>query len=274
MDCPSEEKDLNEQQSECQDGSNCPDYSTATAESSSGCYLIIKAMACQQVVEYGIFLESPRILKILQKWIPTVSPYFDKEHYCYADHQITIQESLDHFGAIVWPGALALSQYLESNQQEINLKDKKVLEIGAGTGLVSIVASILGAYVTATDLPEVLENLKWNISRNTQNMNIHRPEVRKLVWGEDLNEDFPKSTHHYDFILASDVVYHHTSLDPLLTTMAYLCQPGTVLLWANKFRFSTDFEFLEKLGNILIVTLLAEFPESNIKLFKAIVKEN
>uniref|UniRef100_A0A8C4W631 Methyltransferase 21C, AARS1 lysine n=1 Tax=Gopherus evgoodei TaxID=1825980 RepID=A0A8C4W631_9SAUR len=165
--------------------------------------------------------------------------------------------------------ALALSQYLESNQQEINLKDKKVLEIGAGTGLVSIVASILGAYVTATDLPEVLENLKLNISRNTQNMNTHQPEVRKLVWGEDLNEDFPKSTHHYDFILASDVVYHHTSLDPLLTTMAYLCQPGTVLLWANKFRFSTDFEFLEKLRNILIVTLLAEFPESNIKLFKA-----
>ncbi|XP_053868878.1 protein-lysine methyltransferase METTL21C isoform X1 [Malaclemys terrapin pileata] len=253
MDCPSKEKELNEQQSECQDGSNCPDYCPATAESNS---------------------ESPRILKILQKWIPTVSPYFDKEHYCYADHQITIQESLDHFGAIVWPGALALSQYLESNQQEINLKDKKVLEIGAGTGLVSIVASILGAYVTATDLPEVLENLKLNISRNTQNMNIHQPEVRKLVWGEDLNEDFPKSTHHYDFILASDVVYHHTSLDPLLTTMVYLCQPGTVLLWANKFRFSTDFEFLEKLGNILIVTLLAEFPESNIKLIKATVKEN
>ncbi|XP_032657053.1 protein-lysine methyltransferase METTL21C isoform X2 [Chelonoidis abingdonii] len=249
MDCPSREKELNEQQSECQDESNCPDYSESNSE-------------------------SPRILKILQKWIPTVSPYFDKEHYCYADHQITIQESLDHFGAIVWPGALALSQYLESNQQEINLKDKKVLEIGAGTGLVSIVASILGAYVTATDLPEVLENLKLNISRNTQNMNIHQPEVRKLVWGEDLNEDFPKSTHHYDFILASDVVYHHTSLDPLLTTMAYLCQPGTVLLWANKFRFSTDFEFVEKLRNILIVTLLAEFPESNIKLFKATVKEN
>lgn len=132
----------------------------------------------------------------------------------------------------------------------------------------------LGAYVTATDLPEVLENLKLNISRNTQNMNIHQLEVRELVWGKDLNEDFPKSTHHYDFILASDVVYHHTALDPLLTTMAYLCQPGTVLLWANKFRFSTDFEFLEKLGNILNVTLLAEFPESNIKLFKITAKEN
>ncbi|XP_003203279.2 protein-lysine methyltransferase METTL21C isoform X2 [Meleagris gallopavo] len=218
--------------------------------------------------------DSPVILKILQNWAPTVSHYFDKEHYTYAGQHIVIQESIEHFGAVVWPGALALSQYLESNQERFNLKDKKVLEIGAGTGLVSIVASILGAYVTATDLPEVLENLSFNISRNTHNMNTHKPEVRKLVWGEDLNEDFPLSTYHYDFILASDVVYHHTALDALLATMVHFCQPGTVLLWANKFRFSTDYEFLEQLCNIFDTSILAEFPESNVKLLKATVREN
>lgn len=132
----------------------------------------------------------------------------------------------------------------------------------------------LGAYVTATDLPEVLENLSFNISRNTHNMNTHKPEVRKLVWGEDLNEDFPSSTYHYDFILASDVVYHHTALDALLATMVHFCQPGTVLLWANKFRFSTDYEFLEQLCNIFDTSILAEFPESNVKLLKATVREN
>ncbi|KFP33853.1 Protein-lysine methyltransferase METTL21C, partial [Colius striatus] len=213
--------------------------------------------------------DAPVTLKILQNWIPRASHYFDKEHYTYVGHQIIIQESIEHFGAVVWPGALALSQYLESNQEQFNLKDKKVLEIGAGTGLVSIVACILGAYVTATDLPEVLENLSYNISRNTENMNTHKPEVRKLVWGEDLNEDFPLSTYHYDFILATDVVYHHTALDPLLATMEYFCKPGTVLLWANKFRFSTDYEFLEKVSNIFNTTILAEFPESDIKLLKA-----
>uniref|UniRef100_A0A8C8SR68 Methyltransferase like 21C n=1 Tax=Pelusios castaneus TaxID=367368 RepID=A0A8C8SR68_9SAUR len=207
---------------------------------------------------------SPKILKILQKWVPTVSPYFDKEHYSYVDHQITIQESLDHFGAIVWPKRKAEKKCSVLPQ---HVQSKKIYTL-----IVFIFP--LGAYVTATDLPEVLDNLKFNISRNTQNMNINQPEVRKLVWGEDLSEDFPKSTHHYDFVLASDVVYHHTALDPLLATMVYLCQPGTVLLWANKFRFSTDFEFLEKLGSVFIVTLLAEFPESNIKLFKAIAKEN
>ncbi|XP_065597017.1 protein-lysine methyltransferase METTL21C [Cyrtonyx montezumae] len=245
-----EEVDEEECNSEsCTCSSNC----TSTAESHS---------------------DSPVILKILQNWVPRVSHYFDKEHYTYAGQQIVIQESIEHYGAVVWPGALALSQYLESNQERFNLKDKKVLEIGAGTGLVSIVACILGAYVTATDLPEVLENLTFNISRNTHNMNTHKPEVRKLVWGEGLQEDFPLSTYHYDFILASDVVYHHTALDALLATMVYFCQPGTVLLWANKFRFSTDYEFLEQLCSILDTSVLAEFPESNVKLLKATVREN
>lgn len=123
-------------------------------------------------------------------------------------------------------------------------------------------------------MPEVLENLEFNISRNTQDINVQKPEVRKLVWGENLHEDFPRSTHRYDFVVATDVVYHHTALNPLLDTMSYLCQPGTVLLWANKFRFSTDYDFLDKVSNIFNVTHLAEFPDSNVKLFKGTVREN
>lgn len=42
--------------------------------------------------------------------------------------------------------ALALCSFLDSNRQRINLQGKKVLELGAGTGLVSIVASLLGVY--------------------------------------------------------------------------------------------------------------------------------
>ncbi|XP_039193662.1 protein-lysine methyltransferase METTL21C [Crotalus tigris] len=217
---------------------------------------------------------GPPVFKILTKWVPKASYYFDKEHYCYAGHQIIIQESIECFGAVVWPAALALCQYLESNQEEINFKEKKVLEIGAGTGLVSIVASILGAFVTATDLPEVLENLEFNITRNTQNLDIHKPEVRKLIWGKNLSEDFPKATHYYDFIVATDVVYHHIALDSLLDTLYYLCQPGTILLWANKFRFSTDYDFLDSVSNTFNITQLAEFPESSIKLFKGTIKEN
>jgi predicted nicotinamide N-methyase len=36
---------------------------------------------------------------------------------------------------------------LEEHTEELNLQDAKILEIGAGPGLVSIVASILGLFV-------------------------------------------------------------------------------------------------------------------------------
>lgn len=42
--------------------------------------------------------------------------------------------------------ALALCRYLECNREIVDLHDKVVLEIGAGTGLVSIVSSLLGKY--------------------------------------------------------------------------------------------------------------------------------
>ncbi|XP_037655558.1 protein-lysine methyltransferase METTL21C [Choloepus didactylus] len=211
-------------------------------------------------------------LHSLQTFVPTNYSSYTQENYLYAGKEIIIQESIECYGAVVWPGATALCQYLEEHTEELNLQDAKVLEIGAGPGLVSIVASILGAQVTATDLPDVLGNLQYNLLRNTLKCTAHLPEVKELVWGEDLEQNFPKSTFYYDYVLASDVVYDHYFLDKLLTTMVYLCQPGTVLLWANKFRFSTDYKFLSKFKETFETTLLAEFPESSVKLFKGTLK--
>ncbi|KAM8784394.1 protein-lysine methyltransferase METTL21C [Rhynchonycteris naso] len=211
-------------------------------------------------------------LHSLQKFVPTNYASYTQEYYLFAGKKIVIQESIESYGAVVWPGATALCQYLEEHTEELNLQDAKILEIGAGPGLVSIVASILGAHVTATDLPDVLGNLQHNLLRNTVKHTAHLPEVKELVWGEGLEQKFPKSTFHYDYVLASDVVYHHYCLDKLLTTMVHLCQPGTVLLWANKFRFSTDYEFLDKFKQAFDTTFLAEFPESSVKIFKGTLK--
>ncbi|XP_045337515.1 protein-lysine methyltransferase METTL21C [Leopardus geoffroyi] len=211
-------------------------------------------------------------LHSLQQFVPTDYESYTQEHYLFAGTKIVIQESIESYGAVVWPGATALCQYLEEHSEELNLQDAKILEIGAGPGLVSIVASILGAQVTATDLPDVLGNLQYNLLKNTLKRTAHLPEVRELVWGESLEQRFPRSSFHYDYILASDVVYHHYFLDKLLATMAHLCQPGTVLLWANKFRFSTDYEFLDKFKQVFDTTLLAEFPEASVKIFQGILK--
>ncbi|KAM5312382.1 protein-lysine methyltransferase METTL21C-like [Glossophaga mutica] len=211
-------------------------------------------------------------LQSLQKFVPADYASYTQEYYRFAGEKIVVQESIESYGAVVWPGATALCQYLEEHTEELNLRDAKTLEIGAGPGLVSIVASILGAQVTATDLPNVLGNLQYNLLKNTLKRTAHLPEVRELVWGEGLEQNFPKSTFYYDYLLASDVVYHHYCLDRLLSTMVYLCHPGTVLLWANKFRFSTDYEFLDKFKQVFDTVLLAEFPESSVKIFKGTLK--
>lgn len=40
--------------------------------------------------------------------------------------------------------AMVLCHFLETNRDKYNLLDKNVIELGAGTGLVTIVSSLLG----------------------------------------------------------------------------------------------------------------------------------
>ncbi|XP_053085968.1 uncharacterized protein LOC113537745 isoform X2 [Pangasianodon hypophthalmus] len=204
-------------------------------------------------------------------WEPTFYCNVNKEIHYYAGREIKIYESLDSYGAIIWPAGLALCQYLDSNRRTINLQDKAVLELGAGTGVVSIVASLLGAWVTATDLPEIVGNLRCNLCRNTRGYCSYTPQVAVLSWGHDLEQTFPQSVYRYDYVLAADVVYHHDFLDDLLVTMRHFCQPGTTLIWANKIRFESDLVFIENFKKTFKTTLLADMGE--IKIYSATTKD-
>ncbi|XP_072332045.1 protein-lysine methyltransferase METTL21C-like [Scyliorhinus torazame] len=205
-------------------------------------------------------------------WSPSVFGYFPKECYLFAGYEITIHESVDHFGAVTWPGAVELCHFLENHWTEFNLNDKNVIELGAGTGLVSIVAGLLGAYVTSTDLTCAVGNLQSNLMRNTRWRSKHQPQVKELVWNADLDKSFPQSVHHYDYVLAADVVYHHDCLDDLLATFDYFCQPGSVILWANKLRFNSDYTFLEKFKATFDTIVLADIPQSETVIIKGTMK--
>ncbi|XP_062866486.1 uncharacterized protein LOC134329221 [Trichomycterus rosablanca] len=189
-----------------------------------------------------------------------------KEIHYFMGHKITIDESLDSYGAVIWPAAVALYDFLETpaGQEQINLLDKTVLEIGAGTGLLSVVATLLGAKLTATDLPEILSNLRFNLNRNTRMLRRHEPQVMELSWGHKLEETFPHGTYHYDYVLSADVVYHHDFLHELLVTMHHFCQPGTTLIWANKIRYRSDLVFLKNFEETFHTSLLAELNEIRI----------
>uniref|UniRef100_A0A8D0DR44 Methyltransferase like 21E, pseudo n=1 Tax=Salvator merianae TaxID=96440 RepID=A0A8D0DR44_SALMN len=191
------------------------------------------------------------------------------EEFHFAGHRIKITEATESYGAIVWPSALVLCYFLENNVQSYSMVDKNVIEIGAGTGLVSIVASILGARVIATDVPELLGNLQYNIRINTKAKCQHEPQVKELFWGVDLEKNFPLSSCDFDYILAADVVYHHPYLDELLLTFEHLCKGNTLIIWAMRFRHEKDYKFVDRFKTLFDLEVISDFPSLSITLFKA-----
>lgn len=207
-------------------------------------------------------------------WTVSVISSFGKDTYHYVGTDINIyecidfEESVDPYGTVLWPGALALCSFLENNRDLVNLEDKEVLELGSGIGLVAIVASLLGAKVTATDLPNVLGNLQANVMRNTRGRSKHLPQICPLTWSFDIGRIYPSHLHQFDFVLAADVVYHHKYLDELLATMSHFCHPRTTIIWSNKIRIVTDIQFTEKFKKEFNTTVLAEDGDMKIYMGK------
>lgn len=195
------------------------------------------------------------------------------EGYVFNDLQIRIKESTDIYGAVLWPSAMVLCHFLETNQDKHNLIDKNVIELGAGTGLVTIVSSLLGAKVTSTDLPDVLGNLQYNVMRNTKGRCKYIPLVTELVWGQGVEQRFPRATHCFDYIMAADVVYAHPFLEELMDTFEYLCQENTQILWAMRFRLDPENSFVDRFRQRFHLEELYDLPSLSIKLYRACRKD-
>jgi len=86
----------------------------------------------------------------------------------------------------------------------------RILELGAGTGLLSIVVSkfLPCAEVIATDYhPDVLANLRSNVSTNISGQDRSSISVHALDWSNPPT-DRPFSEGSFDMVLAADVIYH------------------------------------------------------------------
>ncbi|KAI0057207.1 hypothetical protein BV25DRAFT_1920310 [Artomyces pyxidatus] len=113
----------------------------------------------------------------------------------------------------------------------IDAQNCDVVELGAGTGMVSLVLAALRASsindaelerktrILSTDLPSSIELMELNIQMNTALFPDAAPSVLALDWDEAL----PSAVHDigtFDLIVMADVTYNTSSFPSLLRTLS------------------------------------------------------
>ena len=108
-------------------------------------------------------------------------------------------------GAAIWNGANMAGWYLEKELGSKQLKNSRVIELGAGVGYTSIIAKQLGAEeVLVTDGDEgVLRIADKNINLNFDR-DAHNIRTAQLRWNSDDETKFIDHDRPWDFILIAD----------------------------------------------------------------------
>lgn len=121
-----------------------------------------------------------------------------------------ILEILPHY--FTWPSAMVMSAFIVSRDELF--RGKKILEIGGGTGLVSVVASTFASDVYATERHDermAIETLEINMKINC----IDNCFVKPLSWaGAEIDDHL--LNFGFDVIIGSDVFYSSEDFDPIL----------------------------------------------------------
>ncbi|XP_067894489.1 EEF1A lysine methyltransferase 3-like [Heterodontus francisci] len=153
-------------------------------------------------------------------------PLLEEKEYEFCGHTLkitTFRRASLGLSAYVWTPGIVLCQYF--HDEKIDFTGKKVLELGSGTGIVGILAVLLGGDVTMTDIPEVLKQIDHNVAANIPVTSKSRSKVRALLWGTD-QHNFPSD---FDYILGSDIVYCPSYFPALIETLLHCCNEKTTI---------------------------------------------
>jgi predicted nicotinamide N-methyase len=137
------------------------------------------------------------------------------------------EEAFEHeeflpYWAELWPSGVALASHVAT----LPLARRRVLELGCGLGLPSIVSALAGADALATD---------WSIdglafTQRNAGRNGARLETLLTRWDEPgpLVERGP-----FDLVLAADVLYERRNAEQLLSLLPDTVGPGGSVLLAD-----------------------------------------
>jgi release factor glutamine methyltransferase len=123
---------------------------------------------------------------------PVVRNYLSRErNYSYEGIKLKI------FPGVFHPGIFFSTKNLIGYLEKYNLQNKSLLELGAGSGLISIVASKKGAHVVSVDISKkAIENISINNKLN---------QVQTNLVHSNLFDNIPKQI--FDFIIINPPYY-------------------------------------------------------------------
>ena len=131
-----------------------------------------------------------------------------------------VDERLPYW-AELWPSAHALAAEL----LEAPLPAGRVLELGCGIALPSLVLRARGARVVASDYyPEALEFAAVNAIRN----GLPQPETLLLDWRSP-----PAGLQPFELVIAADVLYERRNAETLVDLLPRVTAPGGRVLFAD-----------------------------------------
>ena len=154
-----------------------------------------------------------------------------------------------------------------------DLKSKNILELGAGTGLTGIVASLLGANVTITDVKDSLDTCTANVNENLRK-DRHNFQVKPLSWGQNLNKDW--SNEYFDYIIGADLVYIEDVLGDLIKTFQHFSKinPNIKIYLSGKLRYKEKYDyFLQLAKEIFLVEDVLFTADSNTYIIKLVLEK-
>jgi predicted nicotinamide N-methyase len=166
--------------------------------------------------------------------------------------------------AKIWPASWILAGYLAEMPV---VPDKRFLEIGGGSGLVSIVAATFGHHILLTEYnPDALQFARANALINQ----CPQLNIQALDWNRS------RLSGQFDYIVASEVSYREEDIQPLQMLFKNSLKTGGEVILAGEMRkLSKDFyKALETMFNIRVLkkTLRSASEEMNIFLFRMTLK--
>jgi predicted nicotinamide N-methyase len=143
------------------------------------------------------------------------------------DEAAFAQEEFLPYWAELWPSGVALAAYVGS----LDLRRRRVLELGAGLGLPSFAAALRGADVLATDWAEdAVTLLAANAARN--GVRLRSQAVR---WDEPA-----RFGAGWDLVLGADLLYEQRNAEQLLELLPRLAAAEILLAEPGR-PFAKDF---------------------------------